>query len=118
MGNPIVDIQLNFFRIDQNQFYLIRTSLIEQADKQAVDTDGFSHSGSARNQKMRHLCDIKINRFAGNILTERGRQLAFCLRKTLVLNEFTHINRINGFIGDFNPDSTLTCDNTITANTA
>ena len=116
--NPVVNIELDLFRVNENQLYLVRTRLVKQTDEQAVDTYGFTHTGGTGNQQMGHFRDIEIDRRAGNVLAKRGGELAFRLRELLVLDKLAHVDRIDGFIRDLDADGALSGDNAVAAHAA
>ncbi len=74
MRNPVIYAQFHDLRVNQQEFHLVRLSLVKYARNQCIDTDAFAAARRPRNQQMRHFGNIRNNRVSGNILTQRERQ--------------------------------------------
>ena len=105
MWDSIVYTQLYHLRIDHDQTHFIRRCLVKNADDQGIDTYRFTGTRSSRDQKMRHLGNIRYNRFTGNILTCCKGKFGFCIFEFVGLQKIPKHNRTVFFIWDFDSHS-------------
>ena len=87
MGDAVVFPHFHRFRVDHEHTDLVRTGVVEQGDDHGVDADGFALSGGARDQQMRHLSDVQIDRLAGYVFAEGADQLALAVLESRIRNE-------------------------------
>ena len=77
MWNTIVNAQFYDLRVDHDQLDILRLCLIQNAHDQCVDADGFTGTGCAGNQQMRHLGDISHDGISSDILSDREGKTGF-----------------------------------------
>ena len=70
VGNVLIHGKFNLFGVDKYKLYLFGTSLIEQAYDYGVYAHRFTHTRSTRNEKVRHLGNIKADGVAADVLTK------------------------------------------------
>ena len=104
MRNAIIDAELQHFRIDHNHPALIGRKLIEQRQNHRIDRDRFTGSGGARNQQMRHFCQIGHHRLAADILAQRQWQAVAAITKGFGRKNFAQDHLFAHVIGQFYAD--------------
>ena len=81
VGNIVVDAQFQHLRIDHDQAQLVRRQAVEQGQDHAVEADGLTRAGRARDEQMRHGCQIRDHRLAEDILAQDDRQRGLLVGK-------------------------------------
>jgi len=74
MRNAIVTLELQHFRIDEQQFYFVRTGVEQNAQQHRVQPHALAGSGRAGNQQVRHRSQVRTDRTAEDIFPEREPQ--------------------------------------------
>ena len=103
MGDSVVDAQLYHLGVYHNQLHIGRIRLVNNTHDQCIDTDGLTGAGSACNQKMRHLCNIRNNHLTADILSHRKSQTGFVAAEGFGFKKFTQINNVVFLIRHLNP---------------
>ena len=76
MGNTVVNTQFHHLGVDHQQLDLLIGGLIENAHDDRVDAHRLTRTGGTGNEHMGHLCQIRQHDVAGNIPSQRHRELA------------------------------------------
>ena len=105
--NPVIHAQLYHLRVNQKQLNLFGVCLIKNTRNQRIDADRFPRTRCARNQQVRHFCNIRHNRVACNILPQGKGKLRGVLLKGIAFQQRPHINRLCFLIRHFNADCRL-----------
>ena len=110
MRKPVVDVQLDLFRVNKYQLDLFGLRLVKQAGDYAVDADRFTHTGGTGNEQMRHFRNVKEHRLPGNIDSEGNIELALRLPESLGIDKLAQIDRRNRLVRHLNADGSLSGD--------
>ena len=68
MGNAIVYRKFYHLRVDKHEFHVFRTAVVNDTGNNGINAHRFTGTRGACNEKMRHFCQIRHHRLAGNIL--------------------------------------------------
>ena len=104
MRDLFIDTEFNHLGIDHEKSYLVRRSPVEDAQDDSVDTDGFTGSRCACDQKMRHAGNVGNNSLAADILTDRKGKFSFKTPEFPGFQQFTQMDRCLTLVGNFNAD--------------
>src|SRR5690606_10235523 len=89
---------------------LFRRRVVEERGDNAVDTDRFSRTGGAGDQKVRHLGQIGDERAAADVFPESNRNFGSGSVPVLGLDDFAEGNGLREFVRDFDPDAAFSGD--------
>ena len=81
MRQRIIELHLNYLRIDHDETQLFWRKPEEHTGDQRVDTNTLATASRTGHQEMWHLCQIGDDGFAINVLTECERNFRLCLRR-------------------------------------
>ena len=108
--NTVVHSKFNLLRVDHNKLDLVGARLVKHADKQRVDTNRLTHTGSTRDKQMGHLCKITEHGLTCNVATDTYEGLGFRAFEICRFKQIAKSYNAGFFIGDLNTHRRLTGD--------
>ena len=72
--DAVIDAELDHLGVYHDKPYLLRRGLIQQAQQQRVEADGFAGAGGACDEHVRQLCDVADDALAAYVLADGERQ--------------------------------------------
>ena len=110
MRNAVVYRQLNDLRIDHDHLHFRRVRVEDDRHDQCIDEDRLARSGSAGDQKMGHLGDIRYNDPPGDVLADHIGKFGLVLPEFLRIDQLLEIDHGGLLIRNFDPDRGLPWD--------
>ena len=75
MRDTIIYTELYDLRVYHDKLDILRICLVDDAHDDGIDADRLTGSGSARDQQMRHLGNIRHHNLTSDVFTNRKSQL-------------------------------------------
>ena len=66
--NAVIIAEFYDLRVYHDELQFGRSGLVKEARDDRIDADGFSGSGSSRNEQMRHVTEVRNDVVSGNVL--------------------------------------------------
>ena len=101
--NPIVVAQFYFFRVNHQEFYLIRCSFVQNTIDQRIHAHRFPGPCRPGNEQVGHFSQIGNNRLAADIFPQCYRQFRLIILEHITFHYFTQAYHTGCFIWNFNP---------------
>jgi len=101
MGNTFVAGKFDAFRIHHKKTHLFRGCIIEDGSDNRIDTNALSRTGCTGNQQVGHLRQISHRQITNHIKPKGNRKLVGISPIGLGGDQFTNINNLPNFVGDF-----------------
>ena len=106
MRNIFIGSHFDLLRIDNNQAKVGWRVMVKHRAQQSISHDGLTRTGSTRNEKVRHLCEVADNGLTRNIFAKRKtkRLIRDHLRPLRRLQKLVQTNATLLLVLDFNTD--------------
>ena len=101
MRNAVVTGKFHEFGVYHNETQIFRSVTVHHAYNHCVEEYALSGTGSSRNQKVRQLCKVSNDYFAGNFLTDNKYKFALFLPEILGFQQRAQHYRCTHLVGNF-----------------
>ncbi len=115
MGNPVVDTEFDLLRVDEHHPHIAGAGSVEDTLDHGVGADRFTRSGSARDEQVRHLGQIREHDLARDIPAEGHGQLALGGGKFGGIDQLPQTDRARDAVGHLNAHRRLVGDGRLDA---
>ena len=103
MGNAVINAQFHHFGVHHDEFHIIGTGFVQQADDDGIHADGLAGTGGTGNQHMGQLSNIADDGITADVLTHSKGRFGLGFGEFSRVNDFPQRNSGDCPVGDFNP---------------
>ncbi len=108
--NSVVNPEFHHLRVNHQKSDVLRGRFIKQADNHRVDTHRLAGTSGARDQQMRHLCQVCDGHAARKVAAKSDGQMTFRSSETVAFDQLAHPDNCIFLVWDLNADRRLARD--------